>query len=668
MNEPRLARANRLKNRFVASIAMAAFVCTAAAGAVDQRSASVKSASFELVNGSEPKVSFSAEVLRASQPGDAVVFALGNSARIQLVTERLETGSGGAVTWVGYDPARGRSARTYITVLGEEVSGEIASGESRFLLSRAANSSDLLSVKDLGKSEMTRFFSVRPDYLRVDAEARRIARLESLDAQGDQMKATPTPQTTVDLAVVFTAGMVTRYGSVAGVVTRINQLVAAANDAYANSEVAITLRLVRTEQVAYPDTGDNGAALNAFSGFQTSPTFGEISPLPALAAAVRPIRNAAGADIMVLLRPLSQATHSGCGIAWLGEGNSNVTFDSQFGYAVVSDGSDGSFFCALDTFAHEIGHNMGLTHDRPNAFGEGATYFSYGYGVNYSGNTPNFGDIMSYASNRVPFFSSPNLRCNTSNGSCTIGGAGVPLGVAGDTDTGTCTTNPTTCADAARTLNLTRAYIASYRAAVGVTISGTISSGTGVAGVTFCARPATGVNCTASNGAGVYSCTVPTGWAGTLHSPSVAGNRIPAQVFAAVSANTTRNVTAITGTPSCNLDVDNNGLFEPATDGMAILRRMLGANSAAFSGLSGTCATNTTATAIFNATSSISGYNVTGGTPTRPSTDGLVILRAMRGLTNTAVTDGLGLAASGAIRTDWNTLRTYMNSTCGANF
>ena len=201
------------------------------------------------------------------------------------------------------------------------------------------------------------------------------------------------------------------------------------------------------------------------------------------------------------------------------------------------------------------------------------------------------------------------------------------------------------------------------------TISGTITNSGAVTGVTFCARPAVGVTCSASNGTG-YSCTVPNNWAGTLHSRSVSGNRIPAQIFSAVTTNTTRNVTALTGIPTCNLDVDDNGLFEPDIDGVAIMRRMMGFASAAFAGLSGACAANTTATAISNATSAVANYNVTGGALTRPATDGLVILRAMRGLTNTAVTNGLGLTnEAGATRTTWGGgIQNFLNTTCGASF
>jgi hypothetical protein len=205
------------------------------------------------------------------------------------------------------------------------------------------------------------------------------------------------------------------------------------------------------------------------------------------------------------------------------------------------------------------------------------------------------------------------------------------------------------------------------------TISGTITNGAaGVAGVSFCAQPSAGVSCTASNASGAYSCTVPSGWTGRLHSPMVGSNRIPAQSFANVTSAVTRNVSASSGVPGCNLDVDNNGLFDAATDGVAIMRRMLGFGQSAFAGLAGTCAANTTASAIYaatNASYNAAGYNATGGSATLPATDGAVILRAMLGLTGSAVTNGLGLASEGgASRTSWTNIQSWLNTTCGANF
>ena len=206
------------------------------------------------------------------------------------------------------------------------------------------------------------------------------------------------------------------------------------------------------------------------------------------------------------------------------------------------------------------------------------------------------------------------------------------------------------------------------------TISGFVkNNGAALADIVFCARPATGLApCSASNLAtGAFSCPVPNGWSGVLHAPGPAGLRIKPQSFTNVSSNLTNQNPVVQAIGACNLDVDNNGLIEAATDGVAILRRMLGVGASGYSGLSGTCAANTTSASVFAATT-LSGYNVTGatGVPTvKLTTDGAVLVRAMRGLTGTAVTNGLGLAASGATRSDWtNNLRNYINSTCGSDF
>lgn len=181
-----------------------------------------------------------------------------------------------------------------------------------------------------------------------------------------------------------------------------------------------------------------------------------------------------------------------------------------------------------------------------------------------------------------------------------------------------------------------------------------------VSGVLFHARPASSVTCDPSNSAGEYSCTVPNGWAGVLHSPSVSGQRIPAQTFTSVTSNTTRDVSALAGIPSCNLDVDDNGLIEPEFDGVAIQRRLAGLNVGGFSGLSGAFAGNTTAASVYAATNS--NYNVTqiGGGP-RLLSDGLIIQRAMKKLTGTAVT-------TGATAIPWLTLQSWLNTNCGSTF
>ena len=191
------------------------------------------------------------------------------------------------------------------------------------------------------------------------------------------------------------------------------------------------------------------------------------------------------------------------------------------------------------------------------------------------------------------------------------------------------------------------------------TITGTIPGGATSANITFCARPSAGVTCSPSTSTGAYSCTVPNGWTGVLHAAGPTGKRIRQQLFSNVTTALAAQNPVLQNVGSCELDVDNNGLFEPSIDGVAIFRRMAGFSVSAFSGLSGTCAANTTSAAVYAATAS--NYNVTGGAVPRPTTDGLLITRAMQKLTGPAVTNG-------ATTQPWATVQSWLNSNCGSSF
>jgi hypothetical protein len=71
-------------------------------------------------------------------------------------------------------------------------------------------------------------------------------------------------------------------------------------------------------------------------------------------------------------------------------------------------------YCAINTFTHEIGHSLGLVHDREYSDDNtGAFSYSYAWGVEGS-----FGTIMSYKSPVVMYFSSPLLAHKCANGPC----------------------------------------------------------------------------------------------------------------------------------------------------------------------------------------------------------------------------------------------------------
>jgi hypothetical protein len=203
-------------------------------------------------------------------------------------------------------------------------------------------------------------------------------------------------RTTIDLMILYTTGMASRYPDT--LATRLNHLVAEANAAYENSEVDIFLRLVHSQEIAYPDETTNSTALTALT-YNTEP-FDQIESLRLLH----------GADLVTLVRPFDYDNHSGCGIAWLLGSNGSFTGDASYGYSVVSEGSEqiGSttWYCSDLTMPHELGHNMGSHHDRANASGDPAYPYSYGYGV-----SDTFGTIMSYLQPEIDRFSNPDLTC-----------------------------------------------------------------------------------------------------------------------------------------------------------------------------------------------------------------------------------------------------------------
>ena len=122
----------------------------------------------------------------------------------------------------------------------------------------------------------------------------------------------------------------------------------------------------------------------------------------------------------------------------------------------------------------------------------------------------------------------------------------------------------------------------------------------------------------------------------------------------------------VTGLPGCLLDIDGNGRVDALTDGLLILRAMFGlTGTSATAGAIGPNATRTTWAEI-QPMIHFGALDIDGNGTTDALTDGLIIIRAMFGLTGTAVTNGT--VAAGASRATWADIRDYLNASCGANF
>jgi peptidyl-Asp metalloendopeptidase len=236
----------------------------------------------------------------------------------------------------------------------------------------------------------------------------------------------PDDGSTFDVMVVYTPAARSAAGGITAMNALINLAATETNTAYARSGVFPRLRLVHREEVAYTESGnfftDLGRLTNPSDGFMDN---------------VHALRNAHGADLVSLIVEGSSL----CGMAWLMTAQS-IAFEA-FAFSVVAR------ICATGnyTFGHELGHNMGLQHDRADAPADGVFPFSHGY-VDIP---HNFRDIMGTQTScvscvRIQNFSNPNV---TFNGFPT----GVPQGAPQS-------------ADAAASLNATAFTVANWRAQV----------------------------------------------------------------------------------------------------------------------------------------------------------------------------------------------------------
>ena len=249
----------------------------------------------------------------------------------------------------------------------------------------------------------------------------------------------------IDVLVVYTPAARRIVGGTTEMEAVIDLMTAETNQAYVDGGVNQQLVLVDREEVEYAEEDGSGSLA---LGRLRAPSDGYLDEVHA-------IRDRAGADLVHLIADVTDVG----GIAEL---------PGAFGISCAG--------CGSATFAHELGHNMGLSHDR---YVSRSSSFPYSHGyVNqqaFADGAPesaHWRTIMSYGKQCRDAGFSCDWIMRFSNPNQTY--LGDPLGVPGEERTAA-VNGP---ADAVRTLNLTRHSVASFRTRSSgneLTVSSTLS-------------------------------------------------------------------------------------------------------------------------------------------------------------------------------------------------
>jgi hypothetical protein len=334
---------------------------------------------------------------------DRITLNLFEDRTIEAFREVRDLGVGNTPTWFGQLPEEIGGYALFVMTEGGYVSGKVHSTNFGLYEIAPAGPDGICVIRQINEPAMPGCGN-RREHDVIDAPANPGAGpaqfdMPAPDAGGRRGVVAPPPSTPgtagterggtfifADVLIAYTPAARTAVGGTNSMVSILTAMVADSNTAYLNSDVDLRIRAAAFVETSYVESASDMSL--DLSRLQ-SVSDGNMDEL-------HPLRNQLGADLISLI--VVNASGGACGIGYLMTNVSN-----SFASSAVSVTSR---TCISNlTFHHELGHNMGLSHDRDNA-GASSRPYAYGY------RTPNnqYRTVMAYApGTRVNYFSNPNI-------------------------------------------------------------------------------------------------------------------------------------------------------------------------------------------------------------------------------------------------------------------
>ena len=319
----------------------------------------------------------------------------------QLVLASIKTDESGWQTLLfksGIDSADGGTGSGVLVIRGDEVSGFLRGDDGRRWRILASDTG-VSSLDWIDESRLPPCAGSPAPTPNLNQQAR------AVPMNGLAACDTGKP---VDVLVLYTAAAKTAAGGKAAIEGQIAAAFSSANLAYQNSAMAARITPVMVLETDYVSS-DFGSDLERLANGSD----GQLDWAHAL-------RDVTGADMVALIREDGEY----CGIAYL-------LYDNSASAANIVPFSVTAWGClSTQTFAHELGHNMGCCH--ANGDGGGCTtggLYSFSVGWRFYGRGGGlYRTVMAYSpGNRIDNFSNPNISVDGTP-------TGVPIGQANEAD------------------------------------------------------------------------------------------------------------------------------------------------------------------------------------------------------------------------------------------